>query len=98
MHKGDLNMEDVKEILEKQLQLLSEVSENLRRSDYPARDLTKLSVAMTGIASLLLQKNQSFYEASTSHPYVVQLPAKDLVDLYAARAQLLHRRGASHRT
>lgn len=49
-------MEKVKEILEKQLQLLSEVSENLRRSDYPARDLTKLSVAMTGIASLLLEK------------------------------------------
>ena len=49
-------MEDVKEILERQLQLLSEVSENLRRSDYPARDLTKLSVAMTGIAGLLLEK------------------------------------------
>lgn len=50
--------DDIKEILEKQLQLLSEVSENLRRSDYPARDLTKLSVAMTGIAGLLINQYQ----------------------------------------
>lgn len=90
--------EKVKEILEKQLQLLSEVSENFDAYEMDASILPEFSLAMVEIASLLLQKNQSFYEASTSHPYVVQLPAKDLVDLYAARAELLHRRGASHRT
>ena len=32
-------------------------------------------------------ENQSFYGASTNHPYVVQLPVADLVALYAARAE-----------
>lgn len=32
-------------------------------------------------------ESQSFYGASTNHPYVVQLPVADLVALYAARAE-----------
>ena len=83
----------VKEILEKQLQLLSEESENATTDE-----LCQLSEQMRAIALILLGQSQSFYEASTGHPYVVQLPAEDLVDLYAARAQLLHRQGQSRRT
>ena len=36
-------------------------------------------------------ENQSFYAASTNHPYVVQLPVADLIALYAARAELYTR-------
>lgn len=36
-------------------------------------------------------ESQSFYGASTNHPYVVQLPVADLVALYAARAELYTR-------
>ena len=85
--------DDIKKILEKQLQLLSEESECSS-----AEELCKLSEQMRAIAQILLGQSQSFYEASTNHPYVVQLPVTDLVDLYAARAQLLHRQGQSRRT
>jgi len=85
--------DDIKKILEKQLQLLSEES---KRSS--AENLCKLSEQMRAIAQILLGQSQSFYEASTSHPYVVQLQVTDLVDLYAARAQLLHRQGRSRKT
>lgn len=84
---------DIKKILEKQLQLLSEESECVSTDE-----LCRLSEQMRAIALILLGQNQSFYEASIGHPYVVQLPAEDLVDLYAARAQLLHRQGQSRRT
>ena len=84
---------DIKKILEKQLQLLSEESEHAS-----AANLCELSEQMGVIAQILLGQNQSFYEASTNHPYVVQLPATDLVDLYVARAQLLHHQGRSRKT
>lgn len=41
-------------------------------------------------------ENQSFYGASTNHPYEVQLPVKDLVDLYVARDARLHRSSNDH--
>ena len=88
-----MNEEDIKKILEKQLQLLSEES---KRSS--AKNLCKLSEQMRAIAQILLGQSQSFYEASTNHPYVVQLPVEDLIDLYAARAQLLSRHSECHKT
>lgn len=42
-------------------------------------------------------ESQSFYADSTNHPYVVQLPVKDLVDLYVARAEILHRSSHAHK-
>ena len=85
---------NVKETLEKQLQLLSERSEKAHDTE-----IVELTEAMVAVANLLLalDGNQSFYEASTSHPYVVQLPAEDLVDLYAARAERLSRHSLSHK-
>lgn len=41
-------------------------------------------------------ENQSFYGDSTNHPYEVQLPVKDLVDLYVARDVRLHRSSNDH--
>ena len=79
---------EVKETLEKQLELLSERSKTV--DDMCLADVTE---QMVQIAALLLdrEKSQSFYGASTCHPYVVQLPVEDLVDLYAARAELMGR-------
>lgn len=75
--------EHVEKILEKQLQLLSEASTR-NHEDYEA--LCALSASMTKVIALL-EGEQSLFsgEASRCHPCVVQLPARDLVDLYAAR-------------
>ena len=81
---------EINKILEKHLQLLCEKSKGSS-----VDELCKLSEQIRAIGQLLLWQNQSFYEVSTNHPYVVQLPVKDLVDLYAARAQLLHRRDSN---
>lgn len=88
---------DVKKILGKQLQLLSKYSMDLQ---WDVDDICKLTAQMVSLAQALDPelRSQSFYEASTNHPYVVQLPVADLVDLYAARAQLLRRQGQSRRT
>lgn len=88
-----MTKDEIKKILEKQLQLLSEESESAS-----TEDMCKLSEQIRAIALILLQQNQSFYEASTNHPYAVQLPVEDLVDLYAARAQLLRHQGPSRKT
>lgn len=42
-------------------------------------------------------QSQSFYGASTCHPYVVQLPVRDLIDLYVARAEAFHRSSPDHK-
>ena len=85
---------EVKRTLEKQLELLSERSRTVE--DMCLADVTE---QMVQIAALLLdrEKSQSFYGASTCHPYVVQLPVEDLVALYAARAERWNRQGVSHR-
>ncbi len=77
-------MEDkVKATLEKQLDLLSKWSDGTRN----CKELCDLTKRMVEVSHLLIGvENQSFYGASTHHPYVVQLPVKDLTDLYAARA------------
>ena len=82
-------MDKIKEMLEKQLQLLSERSESATDEE-----LCDISGEMVKVAQLILaiDGNLSFYGASTNHPYVVQLPAEDLVDLYAARAERMNRR------
>lgn len=87
-------MDEIKETLEKQLELLYERSKTV--DDMCLADITE---QMVQIAALLLdrEKSQSFYGASTCHPYVVQLPVEDLVDLYAARAERWNRQGVSHR-
>ena len=51
-------MEDVKKILEKQLQLLSEVSENFNSYKAGVECLPKLSMAMVELARLLLGQSQ----------------------------------------
>ena len=82
--------EEYKKMLEQQLQLLSEKS----RGTYNNEDVCKLTDKMINLVQILdpeLQ-NQSFYAASTNHQYVVQLPVKDLVDLYAARAEVSRNR------
>ena len=93
--EGEKKILSVKETLEKQLQLLAERSANASNEN-----IVELTESMVSVAKVLLalDGNQSFYAASTGHPYVVQLPAADLVDLYAARAELLHRRGQCHKT
>ena len=88
--------EDYKKILEQQLLLLSEKSNDTWSTD----ELCQLTDKILNLVMFLEPEfqNQSFYAASTGHPYVVQLPAADLVDLYAARAELLHRRVPSHKS
>ena len=53
--------------------------------------LADVTEQMVQIAAVLLgqEESQSFYGVSKCHPYVVQLPAEDLVALYAARAELM---------
>lgn len=75
--------EHVEKILEKQLQLLSEASVR-NHENYEA--LCALSASMTKVIALLEGERSQFSgEASRCHPCVVQLPIKDLIDLYAAR-------------
>ena len=75
--------EHVEKILEKQLQLLSEASVRNREN---CEALCELSASMTKVIALLEgERSQFFGEASRCHPCVVQLPIKDLIDLYAAR-------------
>ena len=74
--------ESIKKILLKQIELLQQKSE-----DASTEQLIALSAAMAAIAQPLVAGSQSFYGAGTCHPYVVQLPAEDLVALYAARAR-----------
>ncbi len=81
---------ETKEILEKQLELLSEVSKQAKLNEL-WDDLKDFSDRMVAIAQVLRsEQNRSFYGASTNHPYVVQLPVKDLIDLYAARYKQAH--------
>lgn len=89
-------MEDnVKKILYKQLELLAERS---KFKNISVNELTQLNKEIVNLAQVLLEvQNQSFYGASTNHPYVVQLPVGDLLDLYAARAQRFHQSSESHR-
>lgn len=75
--------EHVEKILEKQLQLLSEASVRNREN---CEALCELSASMTKVIALLEGERSQFSgEASRCHPCVVQLPIKDLIDLYAAR-------------
>lgn len=75
--------EHIEKILEKQLQLLSEASVR-NHENYEA--LCALSASMTKVIALLEgERSQFFGEASRCHPCGVQLPVRDLVDLYAAR-------------
>ena len=89
-------MEDqVKKELLKQMELLQQKSQD---PGLNADSLAKLTDAMVSVSMVLLGGSQSFYGAGTHHPYVVQLPAEDLVELYVARAQRARRTGESHRT
>lgn len=87
---------ETNKILEKQLELLSKASETtLQQEDWDS--LNELSKSMAAIAQVLRsEQNRSFYGASTNHPYVVQLPVKDLIDLYAARYKQAHSSGQTH--
>ena len=74
---------EIEKILTEQLKLLGEVS---KKSD--EKQLKNLTDAMIEIVMLIEpeSRNQSFYGASTCHPYEIQLPVADLVDLYVGRA------------
>ena len=84
----------IKETLEKQLELLSERS--VKTSGKELADLTNEMIKLAAILSPEVQ-SQSFYAASTHHPYVVQLPAEDLVELYATRYERAHECGRASR-
>lgn len=75
-----------KKLLHKQLQLLAECSYYYRTD---AEKLSRLSHAMIEVVSILHGQNQSFY--GEYQPYAVQLPVKDLLDLYANKADMIHR-------
>ena len=87
---------NIKKMLYEQLELLVKQSKNIQFSTNDTEKLVNLNKEIVSLADCLLHylplvpQNQSFYGVSTNHPYVVQLPAKDLVDLYVARAQLEH--------
>ena len=70
-------MEEV--LMEKVLQELREIKELLRIIASNTEQGKQKTTQET--------ESQSFYGASTNHPYVVQLPVADLVALYAARAE-----------
>ena len=93
----DPSNESTRKILEKQLQLLSEYSMNLQ---WDVDDICKLTAQMVSLAQTLDTelRSQSFYAASTNHPYVVQLPVADLVDLYVAREEAYYQSGPSRET
>ena len=74
--------ESIKKLLLKQVELLQQKSENAS-----TEQLIAISAAMAALVQALAVGSQSFYGARTCHPYVVQLPAEDLVALYAARAR-----------
>ena len=85
----------IKETLEKQLNLLSERSGG---KNVTIQELCELSSAIADLGYLLHQyENQSCGGVPMNFPCVVQLPAKDLVELYAAKAELLNRSDKSHR-
>ena len=92
--KAPCNMEQIKNKLEEQFLLLAERS----KSTY-GKELADLTNAMIKVALILAPKlqNQSFYEVSTCHPYVVQLPVEDLLALYVARAEERNRSGRAQR-
>lgn len=86
--------EKIKKTLEKQFDLLTE-----RSAGTFGEELAILTNAMINLAGVLDPEvqTQSFYAASTYHPYVVQLPTKDLIELYVARAERATRRGEFRR-
>ena len=86
--------EKAKEILLKQMELLQQKSQEAKES---AEALVVLSTAMVAVANVLRDGTQSFYGDGTCHPYVVQLPVKDLIELYAARARRVGRETVAQR-
>ena len=84
----------IKETLEKQFELLSE-----RSKETSGKELADLTNTMINLAAILLPEfqSQSFCAASINHPYVVQLPIKDLVELYVARAERANECGRASR-
>lgn len=84
----------IKETLEKQFELLSE-----RSKETSGKELADLTNTMINLAAILLPEfqSQSFYAASINHPYVVQLPIKDLIELYVARAERANECGRASR-
>jgi len=92
--KAPCSTEQIKNTLEEQFLFLA----NRSKATY-GKELADLTDAMIKVAFILAPElqNQSFYAASTYHPYVVQLPVEDLLALYVAKAEEVHRSGAARR-
>lgn len=92
--KAPCSTEQIKSTLEEQFLFLA----NRSKATY-GKELADLTDAMIKVAFILAPElqNQSFYAASTYHPYVVQLPVKDLLALYAARIEEKQSSGHSRR-
>ncbi len=82
--KAPYDTEQIKNKLKEQFLFLAE-----RSKEAYGKELVDLTNAMISLAGVLAPElhNQSFYAASTCHPYVVQLPIEDLLELYVARAK-----------
>ena len=63
----------------------------LKRLDYTDDsdvicNITDRLIRLAYILDPALRQNQSFFGENANHPYVLQIPAQDLLALYAARA------------
>lgn len=74
--------------IQRRLELLNDVEETCK--------LTDILIRLAQILDPSLRQNQSFFGANSSHPYVLQIPAQDLLALYAARAAVNY--SANHDT
>ena len=94
LEETNMTHAQIKETLEKQFELLSKRSEEIQ-----GKELADLTMAMINLVPFISPEfqSQSFYAASINHPCVVQLPAKDLVELYVARAERANECGRASR-
>lgn len=78
----------VQETFEKIFQNLATRTEHA--SDSGVCELVDKLIRIAHVIDPALRQNQSFFGENSSHPYALQIPARDLLALYAARASMNH--------
>ena len=78
----------VQETFEKTFQIVATRIE--KASDSDACELVDRLIQIAHVIDPALRQNQSFFGEHSSHPYALQIPARDLLALYAARASMNH--------
>ena len=76
----------VQETFEKLFQELAECARNA--SDKDSCSIVDRLIQLAHVIDPALRQNQSFFGENAHHPYVLQIPSKDLLALYAARASM----------